>query len=230
MLAHTVHENLVDFSSASNVIILKLLDKNLTQFILPNTICQRITDFLSDRQQNVRFGKTCQTWHTPGTFHLLFSLRTNDFTVHQGHHTFRPHIQLWSVHRQNGSRTTIRAPNPRDSSIFSIQQPCKGLQRAHLSVKSAEFFKYLGPITPCNLNWDNTNCITKNDSANFLLHQLEKKKNQSPPNSLDAVLHSYYQFHPDLLYNCLVGCSSQRQTAMHQMFFKEKKKKKNYQV
>ncbi len=47
----------VDFSSAFNTILPDLLSDKLTQLSVPTSICQWITNFLTDRQQLVRLGK-----------------------------------------------------------------------------------------------------------------------------------------------------------------------------
>ncbi|KAK3514156.1 hypothetical protein QTP70_005087 [Hemibagrus guttatus] len=79
----------VDVSSAFNTIIPDLLQTKLMKISVPTPICQWITNFLTDRQQQVRFGKL-----TPGSLTistgapqgcvlspLLFSLYTNDCTA-----------------------------------------------------------------------------------------------------------------------------------------------------
>ncbi|KAK3560295.1 hypothetical protein QTP86_006109 [Hemibagrus guttatus] len=78
----------VDFSSAFNTIIPGTLLNKLTQLSVPNSICQWITSFLTDRQQRVRLGKLTSNTHTISTgapqgcvlSPLLFSLYTNDCT------------------------------------------------------------------------------------------------------------------------------------------------------
>ncbi len=47
----------VDFSLAFNTIMPDLLSDKLTQLSMPTSICQWITNFLTDRQQLVRLGK-----------------------------------------------------------------------------------------------------------------------------------------------------------------------------
>ncbi len=47
----------VDFSSAFNTIMPDLLSEKLTQLSVPTSICQWITSFLTDRQQQVRLSK-----------------------------------------------------------------------------------------------------------------------------------------------------------------------------
>lgn len=114
--------------------------------------------------------------------------------------------------------------------FFSIQQPCNP-QRAHLSVKSAEFFKYLGPITPCNLNWDNTNCITKNDSAKIVFPAPAGEKKI---NLLQTVLMQFYTAITNsiLISSIIVWLGAQAKGKLQciKCSLKKKKKKKNYRV
>ncbi|KAK3509701.1 hypothetical protein QTP70_008362 [Hemibagrus guttatus] len=78
----------VDFSSAFNTIIPDTLLNKLTQLSVPTSICQWITSFLTDRQQQVRLGKLTSNTHTISTgvpqgcvlSPLLFSIYTNDCT------------------------------------------------------------------------------------------------------------------------------------------------------
>ena len=78
----------MDFSSAFDTIITDILHSKLTQLTIPASNCQWITNFVTDRRQQVRLGKiTSSTWlismgapkgcvHSP----LLFSLYNNDCT------------------------------------------------------------------------------------------------------------------------------------------------------
>ncbi len=78
----------VDFSSTFNTIIPTLLQTKLTQLLVPSSICQWITSFLTDRQQLVKLGKFMSDSHIISTgapqgcilSPLLFSLYTNDCT------------------------------------------------------------------------------------------------------------------------------------------------------
>ncbi|KAK3543804.1 hypothetical protein QTP70_028098, partial [Hemibagrus guttatus] len=78
----------VDFSSAFNTIIPTLLQTKLNQLSVPNSICQWITNFLTDRHQLVKLRKftsyscTTSTGAPQGCVlsPLLFSLYTNDCT------------------------------------------------------------------------------------------------------------------------------------------------------
>uniref|UniRef100_A0A8C4DKS3 Reverse transcriptase domain-containing protein n=1 Tax=Dicentrarchus labrax TaxID=13489 RepID=A0A8C4DKS3_DICLA len=75
----------VDFSSAFNTIIPALLQDKLSQLTVPNSTCRWITDFLSDRKQQVKLGKNVSDSQTISTGSpqgcvlspLLFSLYTN---------------------------------------------------------------------------------------------------------------------------------------------------------
>ncbi len=98
----------VDFNSAFNTIIPDTLQNKLTQLSVPTSVCQWITSFLTDRQQQVRLGKFSSSTRTISTgapqgcvlSPLLFSLYTT--TAHlvnplsapedcRQHHTDRPH-------------------------------------------------------------------------------------------------------------------------------------------
>ncbi len=78
----------VDSSYAFNTIIPDTLQNKLTQLSVPTSICQWITSFLTDRQQEVRLGKFSSSTHTISTgapqscvlSPLLFSLYMNDCT------------------------------------------------------------------------------------------------------------------------------------------------------
>uniref|UniRef100_A0A7N8WMP4 Reverse transcriptase domain-containing protein n=1 Tax=Mastacembelus armatus TaxID=205130 RepID=A0A7N8WMP4_9TELE len=78
----------VDFSSAFNTIIPSLLQNKLSQLSVPDSTCQWITSFLTDRQQLVRMGKFTSGSRITSTgapqgcvlSPLLFSLYTNDCT------------------------------------------------------------------------------------------------------------------------------------------------------
>ncbi len=78
----------VDFSSAFNTIMPDLLSDKVTQLSVPTSICQWITIFLTDRQQQVRLGKLTSRTITISTgapqgcvlSPLLFSLYMNDCT------------------------------------------------------------------------------------------------------------------------------------------------------
>src|SRR4029434_4212712 len=75
----------VDFSSAFNTIMPEVLLTKLTQLTVPTTTCQWITNFLTDRKQQVRLGEIQSTTRTVSTgapqgcvlSPLLFSLYTN---------------------------------------------------------------------------------------------------------------------------------------------------------
>ncbi|KAK9522982.1 hypothetical protein VZT92_019435 [Zoarces viviparus] len=79
----------VDFSSAFNTIIPAILQSKLSQLTVPASTCQWITNFLTDRTQQVRMGKITSSIRTismgapQGCVHspLLFSLYTNDCTT-----------------------------------------------------------------------------------------------------------------------------------------------------
>ncbi len=58
---------LVDLSSALNTIISEVLCSKLTQFIVPDIACQWITNFLTDRRQQVRLGKITSSTRTIST-------------------------------------------------------------------------------------------------------------------------------------------------------------------
>ncbi|KAK0148957.1 putative RNA-directed DNA polymerase from transposon BS [Merluccius polli] len=78
----------VDFSSAFNTIVPDILHSKLTQLTVPAPTCQWITNFLTDRRQQVRLGKitfsswTISTGAPQGCVlsPLPFSLYTNDCT------------------------------------------------------------------------------------------------------------------------------------------------------
>ena len=78
----------VDFSSAFNTIMPEVLLTKLTQLTVPATTCQWITNFLTDRKQQVRQGEITSSTRTVSTgapqgcvlSPLLFSLYTNDCT------------------------------------------------------------------------------------------------------------------------------------------------------
>ena len=78
----------VDFSSAFNTIMPEVLLTKLTQLTVPATTCQWITNFLTDRKQQVRLGEITSSTRTVSTgapqgcvlSPLLFSLYTNDCT------------------------------------------------------------------------------------------------------------------------------------------------------
>ncbi len=78
----------MDFSSAFNTIIPDILSTKLTQLTVPASTCQWITDFLTDRRQQVRLGNITSSTRTNSTgapqgcvlSPLLFSLYTNDCT------------------------------------------------------------------------------------------------------------------------------------------------------
>jgi len=78
----------VDFSSAFNTIIPEVLQPKLSQLAVPAPTCRWITNFLTDRTQQVRLGKTTSSTRTISTgapqgcvlSPLLFSLYTNDCT------------------------------------------------------------------------------------------------------------------------------------------------------
>ncbi len=57
----------VDFSSAFKTIIPNLILHKLTQLSVPTSVCQRITSFLTDRQQLVRLGKYTSSTRTIST-------------------------------------------------------------------------------------------------------------------------------------------------------------------
>ncbi len=76
----------VDFSSAFKTIIPNLILHKLTQLSVPTSVCQRITSFLTDRQQAGKIHiqhPYDQHWSSSGLCSLsppLFSLYTNDCT------------------------------------------------------------------------------------------------------------------------------------------------------
>ncbi len=78
----------VDISSAFNTTIPDTLHNKLTQLLVPTSVCQWITSFLTDRQQVVRLGKFSSSTRTISTgapqgcvlSPLPFSLYTNDCT------------------------------------------------------------------------------------------------------------------------------------------------------
>ncbi|KAK3526892.1 hypothetical protein QTP86_003597 [Hemibagrus guttatus] len=84
----------VDFSSAFNTIIPDLLQTKLMEISVPTPICQWITNFLTDRQQQVRLGKltsgslTISTGAPQGC--VLSPLL---LTVHKRLHCYRPLCQ-----------------------------------------------------------------------------------------------------------------------------------------
>nr|AAA83743.1 orf1 [Batrachocottus baicalensis] len=78
----------VDFSTAFNTIIPAVLQPKLSQLTVPAPTCHWITNFLTDRTQQVRLGKITSSTRTISTgapqgcvlSPLLFSLYTNDCT------------------------------------------------------------------------------------------------------------------------------------------------------
>ena len=91
----------VDFSSAFNTVLTDILNTKLIQLTVPASTCQWITNVLTDRQQQVRLGRTTSvTWTisigapqgcvlSP----LLFSCFTNDCTSGD------PNVKQQLVHR-----------------------------------------------------------------------------------------------------------------------------------
>ena len=79
---------LTDFSSAFNTIVPELLHTKLSQLTVPEPLCVRITNFLTDRKQRVTLGKNTVTPLTVNTgapqgcelSPLLYCLYTNDRT------------------------------------------------------------------------------------------------------------------------------------------------------
>ncbi|KAI3353757.1 hypothetical protein L3Q82_004989 [Scortum barcoo] len=78
----------VDFSSVFNTIIPDILHSKLSQLTVPAPTCQWISNFLTDRRQQVRLGSITSSTRTVSTgapqgcvlSPLLFSLYTNDCT------------------------------------------------------------------------------------------------------------------------------------------------------
>ncbi|KAI3364857.1 hypothetical protein L3Q82_001043 [Scortum barcoo] len=78
----------VDFSLAFNTIIPDILHSKLSQLTVPAPTCQWISNFLTDRRQQVRLGSITSSTQTISTgapqgcvlSPLLFSLYTNDCT------------------------------------------------------------------------------------------------------------------------------------------------------
>ncbi|KAM9826430.1 uncharacterized protein ACBT44_006669 [Syngnathus typhle] len=78
----------VDFSLAFNTIAPDILHQKLIQFAMPDSTCQWITSFLTNRRQHVRLGTITSDTRTTNTgapqgcvlSPLLFSLYTNDYS------------------------------------------------------------------------------------------------------------------------------------------------------
>lgn len=162
-----IHENLQhDHSRAT--------EKKLTQFIEPSSISQTIADFLTDRWQNMRFGKTGLSG--PYTLSILL------LPIHQWFHCppVAPLLGFISNNDQSVNRLEVEqlwvwcwSQSPSCSSILRKQEP-HNPQSAH--IKKVEPFKYLGPIMPYNFKRDiKTNFITENSSANAVLPTAAKK-------------------------------------------------------
>ena len=75
----------VDFSSAFNTIIPHTLERQLSLMQVPVSTCKWITDFLTNRSQRVKLGKSISSSRSTSTgspqgcvlSHTLFSLYTN---------------------------------------------------------------------------------------------------------------------------------------------------------
>ncbi len=144
----------MDFSSALNTIMPDLLSDKLTQLSVPTSICQWITDFLTDRQKLVRLGKFSSSTHTISTgtpqdcvlSPLLFSLYTNDCTSKD------PSVELLKF---ADDTTVIGLIKDGDESAYrqEVEQPavwCSLINLELNTLKTVEMIVDLRRTPPCS--------------------------------------------------------------------------------
>ncbi len=101
----------VDFSLAFNTIIPNHLLPKLTQLSMPTSICQWITSFLTDRQQEMRLGKYSFSTRTISTLMAVFSPHCSSPCIPMTAHLKTPLSSSWSLqttpHWSASSRTVM---------------------------------------------------------------------------------------------------------------------------
>ncbi len=101
----------VDFSLAFNTIIPNRLLPKLTQLSMPTSICQWITSFLTDRQQEMRLGKYSSSTRTISTLMAVFSPHCSSPCIPTTAHLKTPLSSSWSLqttpHWSASSRTVM---------------------------------------------------------------------------------------------------------------------------
>ncbi|KAK3557870.1 hypothetical protein QTP86_003271 [Hemibagrus guttatus] len=184
----------VDFSLAFNTIIPTLLQTKLTQLSVPSSICQWITNFLTDRQQLVKLGKFMSNSCTTSTgapqgcvlSPLLFSLYTNDCT------STDPSVTLKTVEVM----VDFRKRTPLHSPPLTIMNS---------TVPTMESFRFLGTTISQDLKWD-THIAPLSKRPNEELPSAFEEV-QSATGAANTVLLSHHQVCSVHFYNCLVWLS-----------------------
>ncbi|KAL0148770.1 hypothetical protein M9458_055948 [Cirrhinus mrigala] len=170
----------VDFSSAFNTIIPDILQIKLSQLSVPTSICQWITNFLTDRQQLVRLGKLTSGTRTISTgapqgcvlSPLLFSLYTNDCTSKD------PSVKLLKF---ADDTTVIGLIRDGDESAYrqeveQLPPALTPLTIMNSTVAAVDSFKFLGTNISQDLKWDIhiDSIVKKAQQRLYFLRQLKK--------------------------------------------------------
>ncbi|KAL0195166.1 hypothetical protein M9458_008738, partial [Cirrhinus mrigala] len=180
----------VDFSSAFNTIILDILQIKLSQLSVPTSICQWITNLLTDRQQLVRLGKLTSGTRTISTgapqgcvlSPLLFSLYTNDCTSKD------PSVKLLKFADDttvigliwDGNESAYRQEidhNNLELNTLKTKAPCTPpLTIMNITAPAVDSFKFLGTNISQDLKWDIhiDSIVKKAQQRLYFLRQLKK--------------------------------------------------------
>ena len=203
----------VDFSSAFNTIVPDILHTKLTQLTVPSSTCQWITNFLTDRKQQVRMGNITSSTRTVSTgapqgcvlSPLLFSLYTNDCTSRD------PSVKLLkfaddttviglirdgdeSAYRREVERLVCWCSqnNLELNTLKTVEMTVDFRRTPHIllpititnnTVTAVESFRFLGSTISRDLKWE-TNTVTIIKKAQQRLYFLRQLRKLNLPKEL----------------------------------------------
>uniref|UniRef100_A0A8C9RRW2 Reverse transcriptase domain-containing protein n=1 Tax=Scleropages formosus TaxID=113540 RepID=A0A8C9RRW2_SCLFO len=203
----------VDFSSAFNTIIPDILHYKLSQLSVPTSICNWITSFLTNREQQVKLGMFTSSTRTLSTGDpqgcvlspLLFSIYTNDFTSTDSsvkilkladdttviglikdcdESAYRREVDRLSLWcRHNNLELSTSKTVEMTVDFKKVPSPLPPLTIQGCTVSSTDSFKFLGTTICKDLKWEK-NITTITIKAQQRMYFLHQLKKHNLPKEL----------------------------------------------